>query len=81
MVYYELFSLKTINQTNFINTVNLLDIAIIAIVFILMRMTKNSLELYNWLMFIFIVKACLVPYFNFDFEKNNDLSIIITHSS
>ena len=81
MIHYELFNLNNVNKINLINIVNFANIAIRIIVLILMTIFKNSLEFYNWLMLILITNGSLAPYFNFYFEFNNDLSMIITHSS
>jgi len=51
------------------------------IIFVLIKINKNSLEIYNWLALILIVKTALVPYMFFTYEQNTDLSIIIINSS
>ena len=81
MIHYKLFNLNTVNKINLINTVNFVNIAIRIIFLILMTIFKNSLELNNWLMLILITNGSLIPYFNFYFEINNDLSMIKSHSS
>jgi len=81
MIHYGIFNLNNVNKINLINIVNFASFAIRIIVLIVMTTFKNSLEFYNWLMLILITNGSLGPYFNFYFEFNNNLSMIITHSS
>ena len=64
-----------------VNTIELINTLILIIMFVLIKINKNSLEIYNWLALILIVKTTLYPYLNFTYEKNIDLNIIIVNST
>ena len=64
-----------------VNTIELINTLILIIMFVLIKINKNSLEIYNWLMLILIAKKALVPYISFTYEQNIDPNIIIVNST
>ena len=53
---------------NMISAITLISFIITIIMFVLIRINKNSLEIYNWLMLICITKTALTPFMNFTYE-------------
>ena len=51
------------------------------IIYVLLKIIKNSLEFYNMMMIIMIVRSCLIPYLNYNIEQYYDIDIIIIQSN
>ena len=51
------------------------------IIYVLLKIIKNSLEFYNMMMIIMIVRSGLIPYLNYNIEQYYDIDIIIIQSN
>ena len=57
---------------NHIITLRIIDFVVLISIFVLLKIIKNSLEFYNFMMIIFIIRLGLIPYLNY----NIDITII-----
>ena len=66
---FEKISEDQLSIRNLFSALSTIDFVVLMIIFVLLKIIKNSLEFYNLMMIILIVRSGLIPYLNYTIER------------
>ena len=66
---FEKISEDELSIRNLFSALSIIDFVVLMIIFVLLKIIKNSLEFYNLMMIILIVRSGLIPYLNYTIES------------
>jgi len=66
---FEKISEDQLSIRNLFSALSIIDFVVLMIIFVLLKIIKNSLEFYNLMMIILIVRSGLIPYLNYTIER------------
>ena len=66
---FEKISEDQLSIRNLFSALSIIDFVVLMIIFVLLKIIKNSLEFYNLMMIILIVRSGLIPYLNYTIES------------